>query len=980
MRRRTAILLMVLALLMALTPCASVTAQDGTAAPADTASAYSVLGGFVADSIAVDTTDYEAGRQRDFNAMQYSLDGYHRYSGDSPHRNLPFIAVGGGRMTINDNSVYDPSALYQLHLRYGRQLNDLSTLRVGIEGALGFIRRHTRGLQYRTTNGYFSLEADYLYSVTSFLMGYRPERPLDVSAFVGVGVGYSHRFESEAELVAQQLSGRQLTGRLRGGLQLKFFAGPQAALALEPFVYMSTKGIDLVRNEYEFYSYRVGGGLDISYIYYLDNRLTKEGDGGEFRRQLSRRQRYLVADMPPALQRHPLVLGLRTGAAAVDGHGREYRHSAGPSVDVSLAWWLSPMLGLRGQAGVDYLGMDRFRAGRGDRAAYIHGALDLLFDPFASLRRTSWQQVAGLSLVAGYEGGRFYDGTQRYPGFGYHGGVNLWTRITDGVTLTLEPQYAVLTNNGSGDHPAADHVARLRLGVDVWLGTGGGVGSGASNYPLGRAGIAVGRGLGAAGAAVGQGVATASVAIARGVAAASVFVANGVADGSVAVARGIAGASVAVAKGTVAAARGVGAAGVAVGRGVGRAVSATCDQSSRPLFMDYALGYQHITDMPTRGIDTWEPQIQIGAGWWPTGALGVRGGFDFIRGSSAEREVKAANGTFTRYEKLRLSFAFADVMVNPLGFRRDYNWQSAAGVNLIAGRLVGNLANANIDEEYWRGGWRLGTQLWANVGSTMRLFVEPMALLGENDPQSDVPGDYASKAHRNIYSLKVGLSMLMNTGDRGHRQSAADSVRRWFVAVGGGLHFNKDLYRVSGGGSNSNLQLMGGYRVTRNSAVRLSEELTFDHFVEPCRYTLTEGEAAGQQRSAMGVTTFRYLFSSLSYQYDLLSLFDDSSRRRWQFAPLAGFAVSYYLNETTTVPGVTAAYSVARGTRISPANFNVLVGVNIGYRLTDRLSAYFNHHLFMYSFGRPQWLHYSNQIRTYSGNINTFNAGLQYDF
>lgn len=940
-----------------------------------------------ADSLApamTDTTNYEAPIQRNFNALQYSLDDYHRFTGDSFDRPLSFFGMGGGRMTINDNNIYNPASVYMMHLSFGRQIDALRSLRLSLNGGVGFIQRHSTNELYSTTNGYFALEGDFLYSISNYLLGYRPERLLDVSGFLGLGVGYSQRFESEAELLAHQLSGHKVTGRLRGGFQLKFFAGPQAALSLEPYAYISTRAIDLVRPEYEFYSYRMGGGIDISYIYYLRNRLTPEGNEGSFRRTLAREQRYLAGDVPAALLHHPLVLSVQGGVAAVEGHGRQFDKSRGPLLSASLSWWLSPVLGVRGQFGVDDVNMSRNARNSGKNAHFYHAGLDLLFNPFASIRHDLWQSAAGMALVAGYEGGRFYDGTGRYPGFGYHGGVHLWSRITDGVALTLEPQYALLTNNGDGDNPGSDHFARVKLGVDVWLGTGHGVGHGAHDYPLGRAGIAIGRGAAAAGVAVGRGVAAAGVATGRGIAAAGVATGRGIAAAGVATGRGLAAAGVATGRGLAAAGvatgRGIATAGLAVGRGVSHAANIIYSQSSRPFFLEYDLGYQHITDMPTQGIDTWEPQIQVGAGWWPTAAFGVRAGADFFRGSSSEREVKASNGTFVRYDKMRLSFAYADLLFNPFGLRRNYNWQSPAGLNLIAGRLIGNLANANIEERYWRSGWRLGGQVWARVDRGLRLHVEPMYTLGECRPQSTDPANYTSADHHNIFSLKVGLTMLMQQKSRRLKTLSADTVaRRWFVGVGGGLHFNKDLYRLSGGGTNSNIQLMAGYRLFRNSVVRLAEELTFDHFVEPCTYQLTSGDNAGQRRSGMGVRTYRYLFSALTYQYDLMGLFNENPSRRWEMSPFVGFAVSYYLNETTKVPGESADYTVPVGNRISPANFNVLLGMTLNYRLTERLSAYLSHNLYMYSFGRPQWLHYSNQIRTYSGNINTFNVGLMYN-
>ena len=93
----------------------------------------------VADSLAPvvdDTTDYEVPVQRHFNALEYSLDTYHRFQGDRFEKPLDYLAFGGGRMTINDNKIYNPAAIYMMHLNYGRQFDDLRSLRLSFGGGV----------------------------------------------------------------------------------------------------------------------------------------------------------------------------------------------------------------------------------------------------------------------------------------------------------------------------------------------------------------------------------------------------------------------------------------------------------------------------------------------------------------------------------------------------------------------------------------------------------------------------------------------------------------------------------------------------------------------------------------------------------------------------------------------------------------------------------------------------------------------------
>ena len=420
----------------------------------------------VADRQPVDTLDdYVQPRQRSFNALRYSLDDYHHYSGDNMERGLSMLDIGGGLMTTNDNNLNN-QPLTLLHLRYGRQINPFSTLRIGVDGGFGIIGRFSGGL-YNTVNGHVALGADYLYSLTTHLMGYRPERKLDVSAMIGVTAGYSKRFNSLTEMLDHQLRDHHLSARLRTGVQMKFFASPQSAIAVEPYLFLSSRAYDLIQPSYEYYHYRMGAGVDVSYVYYLRNRLTPEGSEGTFMRRFSRGQRYLAGDISDALRRHPIVVGLMSGAAGIDGHGREYNQSYGPGVTASLGWWLSPALGMRGSVGSDNIDWDKMTS-RISKSIYRHAGFDLMLNPFGFSRNSDWRSSVGVTLLAGYEAGLFRQtANPEIPAFGYHAAISLWARLTDNLRLTVEPGYTHLTNRGEGSSPVTDRYSRLDVGLEM---------------------------------------------------------------------------------------------------------------------------------------------------------------------------------------------------------------------------------------------------------------------------------------------------------------------------------------------------------------------------------------------------------------------------------------------------------------------------------------------------------------------------------
>jgi len=1091
---------------------------------------WAVSDSLIADSIAVaDSSDYEMPAQRNFNALRFSLDGPHHYMGDRMPHGLYFYEIGGGRMAVSDDHHHNPDPFYLMHLRFGRQFNTVSSLRVGITGGLGFIPQPAKNTFYNSINARGTFQADYLYSITNHLMGYRPDRLLEVSGFVGAGVAYSQLFKSPMDDWLSEFNTRRFSGFVRGGFQLKLFAGPQAALAVEPYVYASTRGIDLVRSELEFYDYRMGYGFDISFIQYLSQRLSDESNAGTFHKKFSRRQRYFAGDVPDVLHHRPLIVGVQNGFGGVNGEGRTFDHSAGLSQAVYLGWWMSPSIGIRTQFGtVNIKWQDYYSSTLKNFAAYRTVGFDFMLNPLGFSRSAGWQAPAGVTVLVGYEGGYAFreKGVKGFAAFGYRGGLNLWVRLANGLRLTAEPQYAILTHKNDNQRASIDYMTRVSVGLEMMVGgdrepslpNGSSAGESITKpFPIG---YFIGGGLGRnftprffqetsrerdiikSGLVIAgyeytdlhgvrlsgeymtdvfydshmvkdrqnryvltAGYRLAASNLLRGInphrrwnVSANAGPAWAIGDGTSAfglngglqldyrlgkhfsaflaqnlywvpgglfdsnqttdtdltcsfnlglmyhfeslvqptfqlarnTANAIGAAGVAVGRTAGAVGRAVGSGATAVGNAVAGVATGLVQQKGNPFMIEYALGYQHIMHMPTKGIDTWEPQMQIGLGWWALPAFGIRMGGDLIRGSSKEQEVKTSNGTFTRYDKLRLSYFYGDLLINPLGFAPYYNWQSPAGVNLIVGRTLFNLSSNNMEEKYWNHSWRLGTQLWARIDQGLRLTVEPMFSLFDCTPQSDDPNNYTSADHRDIFSLKVGLTMLMqginrqrlrDDSQRGNRWGQdAQRHSRWFVGLGGGVHFNKDDYRLDGGGTNSNVQLLAGYRLWSNTAVRLGEELTFDHFVDNRSYILTSGPRAGTMKYGMSINTFRFLFSSLTGQYDLMGLFNPSPNRRWELNFIFGGTLSYYLNESNTVIGEQESYEVVGGLRNSPMNFCTTLGAMVAYRLSDRLSAYLNHHVYIYSFGQPRWLHYTSQIWTSSGHINTFNLGLMYHF
>ena len=263
-----------------------------------------------------DSTSYELPKPRDFNAIRFSMDRHHRYMGDIMKQGNTYIDFGAGLMAVKHLNQNATEPLTTLHLRVGRQFNPLHSARVGLTGGIGYMRSGANGDGPQTLNATYGAEADYLFSLSSYLLGYRPERPLEVSPFIGIGFNQAILGSGNNRTTAHDLKESAFSYNLHAGVQLKIFAGPYAALTAEPFMQLSSPGIDLSDQGSNWHRYNVSYGLNLSYIYYFNNLLTPPSLTGDFKRRFGEGERWLQGSDEDKAQRRPLFFHYGAGIAA----------------------------------------------------------------------------------------------------------------------------------------------------------------------------------------------------------------------------------------------------------------------------------------------------------------------------------------------------------------------------------------------------------------------------------------------------------------------------------------------------------------------------------------------------------------------------------------------------------------------------------------------------------------------------------------
>lgn len=442
----------------------------------------------LADSVALDDeeeradTSYKSRKNlaTGFNAMDYIMDKRYRGYNETFTRRWDdhlFLQVSGGfQREIGKYGNHDLSPLGTASVAVGKQFNRFHTARLTVGADIGY--RRDIGNNYARLKG----KADWIFSLSSYLDGYDPERLLDVSTVLGVGV---------RNVITREVQGeKKMSADIHAGLQFKFFSGPQGYLAVEPYVGASSASVDKKFNA--FY------GADLSFIYYIHNNLAPR----QRVKYMKERPAWADSTMEYGTWRTPWFVEFSGGMGTInDGAGM------GHNVNISVGRWFSPAIGLRVGAQLTTIPYSKeavvYEVGTYVRDpqefTYKHNnqnldlRVDALINPFGFFKKYNWDSsVGGYLIVGGGIGHLGKNHAQRYTAeqlaslgekrwsMGeqrlrtkatfYSAGLHLWYRLTDGLQLFVEPRYTyygyrIPYSNVSWAKRFSDNELTVNLGV-----------------------------------------------------------------------------------------------------------------------------------------------------------------------------------------------------------------------------------------------------------------------------------------------------------------------------------------------------------------------------------------------------------------------------------------------------------------------------------------------------------------------------------
>lgn len=1001
---------------------------------------------------AQDTAYYGAARQKNFNALRFVLDSRHRFKGDryvhGDFWNNTFIDMGGGvgGFYHNTNAASFTPTL-SLRLGVGKVISPMVSFRLGFEKAWAYSHASTTVYntnQYNSYGGY----VDFLYNFSNYLLGYRPERPFNVSGILGLGVQTAslHSWNNaDMTAVGASTSGVALDGHV--GVQFKFFASPYASIALEPYFKVATKKLNLLANpgySDPDFSY----GVNFAYQWNFAKQLSYMANAGIFQKHFNNQKRYMLDNGQLQHLRYPMFFDYSFGPMYV---GKSYnlslRNTRGFDALAAVGWWLAPAAGVRAGVHVTNGDWKQGSIGNDDTKSLIgtRGVnVDFLFNPFGFKRHYNWDAPVGMNLLAGYEFGGMkktaasllgsYEGN--YTAFRFGG--QLWMKLTNDLRLTLEPTYMQIEHyNGNLDRERYDEYA-VKLGLSLLFRD-----KGIRNYRnvesdsvlnTVQRGYFLGLGLGwnntvwewrfkgyqhdllknavlfggyrfnkihgirlqaewmkeaqAFFDSYGSGIEKFTynnyllstdyqINLFNAMAGYdplrrwNVYMYAGptllLGDGGAAFAANVGGMvtynitpnlslfyshtiyrmpKTRYPHHMVYTRDGIFTNNLNVGimYNFDRDNNIFAAASQRRFFFEYGFGPAYTGRTPLRFRNTRGFDANASIGWWFSSAFALRGGVhvtnaDWQTTQYANEDTKLLVGT---------RGIAADLLINPLGFVKDYNWEMPFGFNLVGGYEFGQGKRTMTPyADSFEGNYtalRGGVQLWARLANGLRFTLEPMV--------SSVKLKGVNGYNYNEYALKAGVAVLFKRqAERNYPDVPSDEVRNipkkgYFLGVGMGWSNTIWDWRFSGyqHGVLKNATIFGGYHFNELHGIRLQSEWMREKIAFPGNGSLT------------AIKPNNYLLS-FDYQFNLYNY-------------MAGYDPSCRWN-VYLYGGPTLAVGDG-GTKLA-AN----VGGMVTYNLTPDVSLFYSHTI--YRFNKhyyPTSLVYTRD-GTYTNNLN---IGVMYSF
>lgn len=399
---------------------------------------------YAQEEAATDTT-----KTKGFNALKYALQGAYKgknemFGKDRFIDNMYFYAGGSYEDFLQSNLNLD--AGWSTSIGVGKLITPYNSVRVSFDYATNRVL-----LQGSLTR--MGVSAAHLFNITSYILGYDPNRRLEFSTLAG------GKFQL-ATLLEEKATGYK--GFV--GVQAKYHANRSLDFSLEPTIALGSRGITLAKKTDQLYNISYSVGLNARYLIH---------------------DRHFVHNPKVGLLKYGNFYSASVGAqiqtSNLEGGG------IGPAASLSLGRWLLPGIGLRftGSVSTDTWHFANYtpemlenRKGYKmyENTSYFAGRIEGVFNPISFFKHLHEDDKFQIKVLAGGEMGYLtkvnYNQPIKRRYIGFTGGIQLGFRWDEDKLIYIEPRftqanYSLEYENVIAFKKFSDNLLSLSMGVEI---------------------------------------------------------------------------------------------------------------------------------------------------------------------------------------------------------------------------------------------------------------------------------------------------------------------------------------------------------------------------------------------------------------------------------------------------------------------------------------------------------------------------------
>lgn len=384
-----------------------------------------------------------------FNALEYSMQKRHVKKG-VPFENRRiqdnmFFSVLFGAQKIAPNGKAEFDGGTNIGIGVGKWLSPVNAAR------LSFNLSQNGRFIGKPLNRY-GIGVDHLFNVTSYIMGYDPNRRLELSTVEGLGMQWSKIGEENKMALDLHL-----------GLQMKVHLNPLFDVFIEPQVGLATRSLNHATQKDRAYNLFYGLSAGVSYTI---------RDGGFIK------------------TKEDIQLGtsgfwsIGTGAqmhlSNLEGSG------LGPTMNIALGRWLMPGVGFRvsGTFSTNTWHLANYEANEQEgspayrcheTSSYVGARGEVMFDPIMFFKKFDEEEKFKMKLFLGGEIGKMSKENRDLPirrsYSGLTGGLQLGYRLQEDLLLYMEPHFTVANysipyTNVDASKKFSDNLLSVNVGLE----------------------------------------------------------------------------------------------------------------------------------------------------------------------------------------------------------------------------------------------------------------------------------------------------------------------------------------------------------------------------------------------------------------------------------------------------------------------------------------------------------------------------------